>query len=312
MRIEFADRLKGICICLVILGHSVIPDALLRFIYTFHMPAFFFVSGFFFSKKASLKKDSRRLLLPYVVCAAVVLCKDFIDAFRLDNFSMFLERLRISFFVGPDSSFGIDHNSVGPIWFLVALFWSRQLFSLVFKYRYGVIYAMLIGLASVLLGDCDGFPLGVIQGISGLFFMGVGFYYRALFYENSRDKKLWLVLPPLAAVSLFLPAIDMHYNIYPVYIVSCVCVSAMTLLICKLLVLTEHSKNMVCTYVSFLGRISILIFALHHIECSLFDWYAKLSMLPDLAVTAIRLVIVLGMAMLFYRVGIVRKLFQLK
>ena len=55
-RIAYWDNLKAILIFLVVLGH-IVPECgaityWLRFaIYTFHMPAFVFVSGFF-SKKA--------------------------------------------------------------------------------------------------------------------------------------------------------------------------------------------------------------------------------------------------------------------
>lgn len=43
--------LKGIGILLMVIGHSGAPTALTRFIYEFHMPLFFIVSGYFFSSK---------------------------------------------------------------------------------------------------------------------------------------------------------------------------------------------------------------------------------------------------------------------
>ncbi len=42
---------KGICIILMVVGHSGCPDWLGRFIYLFHMPVFFFVSGYLFKEK---------------------------------------------------------------------------------------------------------------------------------------------------------------------------------------------------------------------------------------------------------------------
>lgn len=48
-RILYIDRLKGLAIVLVVMGHvfgfSQPDDAITKFIYTFHMPLFMFLSG---------------------------------------------------------------------------------------------------------------------------------------------------------------------------------------------------------------------------------------------------------------------------
>lgn len=38
---------KGLCIILMVIGHSGCPVLLSKFIYIFHMPVFFFFSGYF-------------------------------------------------------------------------------------------------------------------------------------------------------------------------------------------------------------------------------------------------------------------------
>ena len=45
------DIAKGICIILMVIGHSGCPEWLNRFIYMFHMPCFFFMSGILLSEK---------------------------------------------------------------------------------------------------------------------------------------------------------------------------------------------------------------------------------------------------------------------
>lgn len=73
------DITKGIGILLVILGHcGSIPYMPIRhFIFTFHMPLFFLVSGYLYkakNAKDSIKKDLVRLGLPYAfTCLAIVL-----------------------------------------------------------------------------------------------------------------------------------------------------------------------------------------------------------------------------------------------
>lgn len=74
MRIKEYDVLKGIGILLVVLGHTGISGLPYTFIYAFHMPLFFFVSGCFYKQRnflMFLKKKANGLLLPYlffVVC----------------------------------------------------------------------------------------------------------------------------------------------------------------------------------------------------------------------------------------------------
>lgn len=64
---------KGIGIVLMVIGHAGAPKALWNFLYLFHMPLFFFISGYFFRNSENstelrqrLKKRFRRLYLPFV------------------------------------------------------------------------------------------------------------------------------------------------------------------------------------------------------------------------------------------------------
>lgn len=85
-RIEYIDALKGFAIFCVLWGHSLqnlkngydfFHNPMFEFIYSFHMPLFFMVSGFFFrsSLKLNIKdfllKKSMQLLLPCVVWAVI-------------------------------------------------------------------------------------------------------------------------------------------------------------------------------------------------------------------------------------------------
>ena len=78
-RIEWIDYSKGILIILVIAGHAIPEfdlhlDYLAHFIYSFHMPAFFILSGYLFRYKKDIntvefaKKKAKQLLIPYIIC----------------------------------------------------------------------------------------------------------------------------------------------------------------------------------------------------------------------------------------------------
>lgn len=63
VRLQYIDRLKGLAIILVVMGHifgfSQPEDGINTFIYTFHMPLFMFLSGLVIS----CPPISRRCLL---------------------------------------------------------------------------------------------------------------------------------------------------------------------------------------------------------------------------------------------------------
>ncbi len=74
-RIIEIDIVKGILIILVIIGH--LPTSLREYIYQFHMPAFFIVSGFFLPSPAKLnlqhlKRQLQGLLRPYLVYLVII------------------------------------------------------------------------------------------------------------------------------------------------------------------------------------------------------------------------------------------------
>ena len=51
-RIPWLDAVKGVGIICVILGHMTIPETLRQFVFSFHMPLFFFVSGYLYHGRA--------------------------------------------------------------------------------------------------------------------------------------------------------------------------------------------------------------------------------------------------------------------
>lgn len=74
-RLEYIDRLKGLAIILVVMGHVLEANGIgwengmHQFIYLFHMPLFFFLSGllFKFEGTQTVVKKSRQLLVPLMV-----------------------------------------------------------------------------------------------------------------------------------------------------------------------------------------------------------------------------------------------------
>ena len=120
-RIEWIDVARGIAILLVILGHSLEMGIMVRMcIYSFHVPLFFVLSGFFYKYGAFLPflwKNVRQILIPY----ALTLFVRYIIYVLLKRMAwkVALQKCFCTIFAGMIMS----NEQVGPIgelWFLVA------------------------------------------------------------------------------------------------------------------------------------------------------------------------------------------------
>ena len=83
-RVKWIDSLRGFAIVLVILGHAGIPQTMRIWIYSFHIPLFFFISGYVFSlKKVNnfkefLIKKIKGIVIPLICFSFVAVIFDFV------------------------------------------------------------------------------------------------------------------------------------------------------------------------------------------------------------------------------------------
>jgi fucose 4-O-acetylase-like acetyltransferase len=125
-RDDVFDIIKGICILLMIVGHCPV-STLVILIYSFHMPVFFFIAGYFFKQDTFWKtanKGMRRLLIPFV--CVYFFC--FAVTYVIEYFGWF-SKIVMSYidYRTPVESFLLMNKGL-PVWFLVSLFWCKILF----------------------------------------------------------------------------------------------------------------------------------------------------------------------------------------
>lgn len=123
------DVAKGFALFLVIFGHIVtMHHTLFRWIFAFHMPVFFFLSGMTFRPEkytdhsSFIKDKGRRLLIPYfaITFGAMIICMlrpDYRLPILADGWKHQLKW--IFYYTQPQNLY------VGQIWFLVALFMAE-------------------------------------------------------------------------------------------------------------------------------------------------------------------------------------------
>jgi fucose 4-O-acetylase-like acetyltransferase len=149
-RLLFIDALKGIAILLVVLGHSFggvdllshdknnVYITLYNFIYGFHMPLFFFISGYLFNFKKYLNHfnglaTSRfmSLILPYICFSLLlVLMVSILNRFSWSYFNNII--------------------NLRQFWFLPCLFLVELMYYVLSKYFYNKNKIVLAGLILLL------------------------------------------------------------------------------------------------------------------------------------------------------------------
>lgn len=81
-RIDWIDSLRGYVMFLVVLGHNNNSlEIVTTWIYSFHVPCFFIISGFFLNKWSyerpffqKLISLSKKLLIPYLLYGFILAC----------------------------------------------------------------------------------------------------------------------------------------------------------------------------------------------------------------------------------------------
>lgn len=172
-RIAWIDSAKAIGILLVIFGHSY-SCRLTGWIYSFHMPLFFFLSGVTFRPEKSFAEfaahKARRLLLPYLGYAILRFAYLCALALAGGNGNL-IPRYALGIFICLRNS---DY-SVG-LWFLPLLFFTELLLFGIMRLTGKNIlrFAMLAGLTAASFAYCAGvaapLPFGIdVVPISALF-----------------------------------------------------------------------------------------------------------------------------------------------
>ena len=186
-RIEYIDAAKAIGILLVILGHNftnTIPY-LGAAIYSFHMPLFFIISGMFLKPigfKDGVVKYGKAYLKPYfITCLLMLLATFILYIFRVVDYGeIFLGLKRIAFGSGSNETNALFHDYpiVGPIWFLLALFWGCLFTSIIKKFSSSLVFSILVTFVLFFIGYVSSkylrIPLSLQMGMCSVPFIMVG------------------------------------------------------------------------------------------------------------------------------------------
>lgn len=226
-RLDYIDVSKFLGISLVILGHAKIPNELLQWIYAFHMPLFFIISGYTyrtqaFDKQLILKKI-KTIYIPFLLFA-LIFCQG-----KMSSWAYIIYGSRNTLVMAETHT---------VYWFLSCFFIAVVIFSILMnicdktdkKNKYailccGVILFLLFAKICEYIKnnqpfiDKYGYPFNFDMALIGTIFMVIGYYFKQLFDWLKKQNK-WLlpmIVTGLYFISLFTAFSNLPQSVNPDY-----------------------------------------------------------------------------------------------
>ena len=198
-RVAWIDMAKGYGIILMLIGHLHVNE-LMVWIYSFHMPLFFFVSGYLFNIKSSFldfgASKIKRMVIPYLFLYIPMLLADLSIEGTL-SVGKVMEHLWLNLLQQRHSA----------LWFLGCLIVLHFLYYPIVRYSpnriVGAIISLMLGLTGVMLwrNGVTGFYWNFdIAMVAAPFFYG-GYLIRGRINE-ARIKKMKTVTWAVAALTV--------------------------------------------------------------------------------------------------------------
>lgn len=316
-RKQYLDIAKGIGIVLVVLGHCPhVYNPLKQWIYAFHMPLFFIISGMVWNKESHERRGYfskefvidrlRRLIVPCYIWGIFYML---LNAVLNKSFSP----INIVYlFYGSQSGFS-HAGSLTSLWFLPCMFLSVCIFELIqmmLGKNNNKVALFLISFVFVVVGIflpriSGGFPWCVDVMFLAVAFMLWGYLGRDLI--EGIDKPI--VLATIAAVAFILLTLTYKLNLLYVginnadmagryfgnpflYLVDAFAGSVTVLMLSKLM---EASK-LISRYLGYLGKITIPIFIIHKPVVQAIDKVLSGVGIPDVAIVTVSVFLSIGVS----------------
>ncbi|MEH2380034.1 MAG: acyltransferase family protein [Nostoc sp.] len=324
-RIEWIDCWKGLAIITVVVGHIVDPVS--KYIFWFHMPLFFFISGYLYSKKtdysAFFKKKFFHLIVPYFsflfLFTLVQYLPLIIDSWQQKKFLPIDKIIIFTFPIIWKQLYG-GANLVlwfGVFWFVTCLFFTQQLYNLIYiKFGSNNWLMIRIMLCSYCLAMINYyliknvFPWNINVVAMALPFYWLGHMAAKSLLINSKLIILGIIIFVAAilidAGTLLHFTFNMKGTSYGVFIFDFI-IALSGIIVTQQLAVLLHNKPYIGNALRELGNASMLIMYLHQ------PIQITIKKYPIFAVQGIRVIGALIISYIIYKIiinySIMRQLF---
>lgn len=272
-RIKWVDIAKGLCILWVVIGHTGLPEAISVWIFSFHMPFFFFISGFLYKEEKYaptqfLVRRIRSLLLPYILFSVLVIL--FMPIIKTYN----VTAANLPLVIYDVLCHGWASNRFTyPLWFIPVLFITEIIYMLLCRLPniLRVLSVILLGGLSYLLylKNIDMvYSLSVVGTAIVFYYLGNLLQNMKLNVSNRRNMIISIGLFLICIIinvyisQINLPRIDLAYNcLSNPFLMYIAAISGIVVMILLSMFLSRNS--ILANVLSYLGQNTYIILATH-------------------------------------------------
>jgi len=296
-RIEFIDIARGIAMMSIILGHLDRPE-INRIVYTYDLPIFFLISGYFFDTKSTLKpfieKKAKALLIPYFACCAIITILSVPKALFLKESTgaAISHWIRAALYGAGDNWERPFHiEAIGALWFLWALFWALLVLKLLLNAKTLIrISVVLIYFAFGILTWQKGWlPLSIQTGGPAILYVYIGYLLRQFMSDENGFCKKYSELLAIVGIGLIASWINMITHFTGFWLVHCQIDNGIEDIIgslggCLALIvlskMIERNLPFIRNFLAFFGRYSIILLCVHITELNINPWPKLMEYMP--------------------------------
>ena len=217
-RIAWIDAAKGLSIILIVLGHIMSvaePSAFYIYIYAFHVPLFFFVSGLTLKPRGDelrsvIIKKSKTILLPYFIYSLIGYAFYLSGYFVAQLFGLQIKQFDYGLLT---PLLGIFYGTLGdgrlintPMWFLIALFCTFMIGYVINRSVTSRLLSWMIVVALAVIGYWLSeykLPWSLSPALVGLIFFQAGYTHRQIWPESWPKLPAWFLFVFLFILSMF-------------------------------------------------------------------------------------------------------------
>jgi acyltransferase len=212
--ILWINNLKVFGILAVILGHIASP--LGGFIYSWHMPLFFILSGFFIKFNLPTKeffiKDFQRLMVPYFLFALIGLVVEDLKRIALHRDSLDYVHEIKGVFIWMDMT-SLINSYAFVLWFLPTLFFARIFLMVIHKCIENIVFQFIIVAILFTTSFFVELPFAIDNSLNAILFLFIG----NIFYKSYQEIYILYSLPFIAAAVYLvygIPSLDIATKSY--------------------------------------------------------------------------------------------------
>ncbi|WP_346939706.1 acyltransferase family protein [uncultured Clostridium sp.] len=218
-RNDYMDIAKGILIILVVIGHSGFKYS--KYIYWFHMPAFFFISGYFFKEingykqfVTFTKRKVIKTIYPYIISLIIITILNY-----------YIYPFNITSKYVKDLLYGgrLLQGSYGVFWFVTCLLITQIIFGALNTITKSKKLTFVTIFILYLLAHIESYyicvknhslnvPLNFDVALFSLLFFGLGYYSKNLLIKTFSLDKIKILLITIFTNTLCIFLIYLDYS----------------------------------------------------------------------------------------------------